>query len=158
MLGFKLQIWCRKRLHYQLSHHHCPSAILVSITQHLCIYVGIKREMIIETIFRNQLERKKWVLKNNFLLVTIRWKKNSLPRRDFCIDDVGAAATFDPCQRKRNAAFSRTAINWNTFHCSVGAVVVAKWLEQWSWNPEVQSSNLPGARAFFSSSINGMVS
>ena len=30
----------------------------------------------------------------------------------------------------------------------VKAVVVAKWLEQWSRNLEVQSSNLPGAKAF----------
>ena len=36
--------------------------------------------------------------------------------------------------------------------------VVAKWLERQSHNLEVPSLNPPGARAFFSSSINGRVS
>ena len=38
------------------------------------------------------------------------------------------------------------------------AVVVAKWLERWPHYLEVPSLNLPGARSFFSSSIDGRVS
>ena len=45
---------------------------------------------------------------------------------------------------------------WFTEHLHFArAVVVAKWLEQWSRNPKVPSSNPSGAKAFFSSPING---
>ena len=48
---------------------------------------------------------------------------------------------------------------YNESHLSLlsGAVGVAKRLEHRSSNLEVPSSNPPGARAFFSSSINGRV-
>ena len=39
-----------------------------------------------------------------------------------------------------------------------GAVVVAKWLELLTYNVDVPNLNPPGARAFFSSSIDSRVS